>query len=219
VRLLLVRHGEAEGNRDGRLMGQSDLSLTPRGRAQAAAVAQAIASRERVKALYASPLARARETAEALSGALGLPVRPVDGLAELDIGPLDGLTSVERLERYPEFSDQWERNAARAVLPGVESLAHLQKRAWQAVRQIAKAHQDGETVVSVSHSLAITMVLCKVLELPINKFRNLQVDLTSISIAQFRDSRMRLLTLNDLNHLAEDLLPAPGSQIEIRDDR
>ena len=219
MRLLLVRHGEAEGNRDGRLMGQNDLPLTPRGRAQAEAVAQAVAARERVKALYASPLARARETAEALSGALGLPVRTVDGLAELDIGPLEGLTSAERLARYPEFSDQWERNAASAVLAGVESLAHLQERAWQAVRQIADAHQDGETVVSVSHSLAITMVLCKVLELPIDKFRNLQVGLTSISIVQLQDSRTRLLALNNLSHLAEDLLPASGSQIETRDDR
>ena len=209
MRLLLVRHGEADGNRDGRLMGQSDLHLTPRGRAQAEAVAQAIASREGVKALYASPLARARETAEALSGALGLPVRPVDGLAELDIGPLEGLNSAERLERYPEFSDQWERNATKAVLPGVESLAHLQQRAWKAARQIARAHQDGETVVAVSHSLAMVMVLCKVLELPIGKFRNLQIGLTSISVVQSHDNRMRLQTLNDLSHLSGDLLPVP----------
>ena len=192
-------------------MGQSDLPLTPRGRAQAEAVAQAVSARERVKALYASPLARARETAEALSGALGIPVRTVDGMAELDIGPLEGLTSAERLERYPEFSDQWERNAAKAVLPGVESLAHLQERAWRAVRQIADAHQDGETVVAVSHRLTITMVHCKMLELPIDKFRNVQVDLTSISIVQSQDNRMRLQTLNDLSHLSEDLLPAPRS--------
>ena len=217
MRLLLVRHGEAEGNRDGRLMGQSDLSLTPRGRAQAKAVAQAIVSRERVKALYASPLARARETAEALSGALGLPVRPVDGLAELDIGPLEGLTSVERWERYPEFSDQWERNAARAVLPGVESLAHLQERAWQAVRQIAKAHQDGETVVAVSHFFPILSLHCKMLGIPISRFRKLQVDLTSISIVRLQDNRMRLLTLNDLSHLSGDLLMAQGS-LEASDD-
>jgi probable phosphoglycerate mutase len=200
-------------------MGQSDLPLTPRGRTQAEAVAQAIAARERVKALYASPLTRARETAEALSGALGLPVRPVDGLAELDIGPLEGLTSAERLERYPEFSGQWERNAAKAVLPGVESLAHLQERTWRAVRQIADAHQDGETVVAVSHSLAITMLLCKVLELHIDKFRYFQVDLTSISIVQLRDNRTRLLSLNNLSHLAEDLLLAPGGKIEAPDDR
>ena len=218
MRLLLVRHGEAEGNRDGRLMGQSSLSLTPRGRAQAEAVAQTIASRERVKALYASPLARARETAEVISGALGLPVHPVDGLAELDIGPLEGLNSVERQERYPEFIAQWERNAARAVLPGVESLAHLQKRAWQAVRQIAKAHQDGETVVAVSHSLAMVMVHCKMLGIPISRFRKLQVDLTSISIVQSQDNRMRLLTLNDLSHLSGDLLLAQGS-LEDRNGR
>ena len=123
--------------------------------------------------------------------------------------PLEGLTSAERLERYPEFSDQWERNAAKAVLAGVESLAHLQKRGWQALRRIADTHQDGETVVAVSHSLTITMLLCKVLELPIDKFRNLHVDLTSISVARFHDNRMRLQTLNDLAHLSGDLLPEP----------
>lgn len=207
-----MRHGEAEGNRSGRLMGQSNLKLTTLGRAQARAVAGAIAKKERVIALYASPLTRARETAEVISSAIGLPISPVEDLAELDIGPLEGLNSEERRALYPQFIDQWERDASKAVLPGVESLANLQRRAWKAVRKIAAAHQHCETVVAVSHSLAMLMVLCKVLEVPIGKFRNLNVGLTSISVIHFSDKEMRLQSLNDLNHLTLDLLPTPRGQ-------
>ena len=207
MRLLVLRHAEAEGNRDNRLMGQSNLKLTTRGLAQARAVAQAVDDTEIISALYSSPLARARETAEFLSGRLGLPIKMIDGLKEIDIGPLEGLNSAERQEQYPEFIAQWNENPVKASLSGVEPLERLQHRAWETLSCIVAAHEDRETIAVISHSLLITTAICKVLSLPLERFRDIRVDLASISILQYRNNTFFLKDLNILRHLSHGLLP------------
>ena len=104
MKLFLVRHGETPWNRDNLIMGRSNPSLSTLGQVQAEALGRVLGQLDGVEAIYSSPLARAMETAKAISLPLGFPVNIHDGLAELDIGPLEGMTSEERLVRYPEFS-------------------------------------------------------------------------------------------------------------------
>jgi broad specificity phosphatase PhoE len=188
-------------------MGQSNLKLTTRGLAQARSVAQTIDDTEAINALYSSPLTRARETAEFLSERLGLPVKIINELKEIDIGPLEGLNSAERQEQYPEFIAQWNKNPVKASLSGVEPLDKLQHRAWKALNCIVAAHKDQETIAIISHSLLITTVICKVLSLPLGRFRDIRVDLASISILQYRNNSFLLKDLNILRHLPHSLLP------------
>src|SRR3990172_3055914 len=94
MKLLLVRHGETERHREGRVLGQGPQSITDEGRRQAAAVARAL-SRESITALYSSPVKRAVESAEIISDKLALPVNIVADLAEADVGALDGLNAAE----------------------------------------------------------------------------------------------------------------------------
>ncbi|HET9599219.1 MAG TPA: histidine phosphatase family protein, partial [Anaeromyxobacteraceae bacterium] len=85
--LYLVRHGESAGNVDPALRRGDDPPLTERGRAQAARAAAALAGKG-VRAVFSSPLRRARETAGAIAAAAGVEVHAVDGFGEVEMGTL-----------------------------------------------------------------------------------------------------------------------------------
>ena len=100
----LVRHGESAGNVNPGMPRRDDPPLTDRGRAQAERAAAALAPLG-VEAVYCSPLRRARETAAAIAAASHLPVRGVDGFAEVDMGNLsEPETTRDRAERDAIFS-------------------------------------------------------------------------------------------------------------------
>jgi broad specificity phosphatase PhoE len=131
--LLLVRHGETDWNAEGRLQGHTDRPLNDYGREQAKALAVELAD-QGVAAVYASDLARARETAEIVGERLGLPVVVDPDLREKNWGTWEGLTSDERL---------------RVELEG-ESTAEHRERTVRAVERIVGRH-PGQRVVIVTH--------------------------------------------------------------------
>jgi len=138
--LVLVRHGETDWNADGRLQGQTDRPLSEAGRRQARRLADELAA-ERVEAIYASDLARSRETAEIVAARLGLPVVLDPGLRERDWGTWEGLTPAER-ERVELVA---------------ESAADHQQRMLAALRRISARHPAGRVVV-VTHGGSIRRV-------------------------------------------------------------
>jgi broad specificity phosphatase PhoE len=92
--LHLIRHGETDWNRDGRIQGQSDPPLSERGREQAQALAESLATRP-IGELWSSDLRRAVETAEPLAARLGLEVRVSPELRERDFGVNEGRLAAE----------------------------------------------------------------------------------------------------------------------------
>ena len=131
--LLLVRHGETDWNADGRLQGHTDRPLSDFGRRQARQLAEELAE-EKLDAIYASDLSRARETAEIVGARLGLPVAIDPDLREKDWGTWEGLTGVER---------------DRVEFVGESTEAH-QERMLGALRRIAERHSGGRVLV-VTH--------------------------------------------------------------------
>lgn len=200
MRLILVRHGETEHNRGQLTLGRADVPLNERGLAQARAVAASFAKPPH--AVYSSPLARARETASLIAQGAGLEVRIDDGLIEMDVGEMEHLTGTELRERYPEFLHRWlSGEAADARMPGGETLAEVQERAWAAVQRMRAAHPD-ETVVAVSHNFVILALVCRSLELPLGRFRRIRQSLAARTILDVGEESASLLQLNDLAHLA-----------------
>jgi len=106
MRLILVRHGESEWNRDGRILGRADIELSELGHRQAHAVAIAL-RRERIKAVYCSPLKRAVETGRMISNNQGCPLVPDPDLKELGRGSLEGMTRQEAFMAYPDLRKSW----------------------------------------------------------------------------------------------------------------
>jgi broad specificity phosphatase PhoE len=149
--LLLVRHGETDWNAEGKLQGHTDRPLNDYGRRQAQALADRLAG-QRIDAVYASDLARARETAEILGAKLGLTVVVDPDLREKNWGNWEGLTSDERL--HIEFE-------------GETSEAH-RDRTLGAVQRIVERHPD-ERIVVVTHGGSLRRIQAAVsgLALPV----------------------------------------------------
>ena len=139
--LLLVRHGETDWNRDGRVQGHADTPLNEAGRAQVRLLADRLVD-EPFDAVYSSDLSRARETAEILAAGLGLDVVELPELREKNFGSWEGLTDVEILERFPD--------AQRGHWGDGESADELSARVEEALHRIAGSHPDGRVLV-VTH--------------------------------------------------------------------
>lgn len=199
MRLILVRHGETHLNKERRIQGVNETPLNEEGRSQAGAVTRLL-ERDLPFKLYASPIARAWETATIISETLEVPSNTLSDLREADAGELQGLTGAQMRERYPEFARRWAEESGTAQMPGGESLLQVQDRAWRAVTRISEAH-DGETVVAVSHNFVIQMVVCKVLDIPIKHFSRLRQDLGAITRLVADGSKWTVVSLNETAHL------------------
>lgn len=199
MRLILIRHGETQLNRDGRIQGVNDSPLNTTGRAQAKALALAL-MQDLPLLLYASPVARAMETAQVISEALKVPFTLHGGLAEAAAGELEGLTGAEMRLRYPEFAERWAADSGSAQMPGGESLGQVQERAWCAVSELLEKHPD-DTVAVVTHNFTIQTILCMVLETPLRNSRRFRQDLGSITRLDLAHELGALVSLNETWHL------------------
>ena len=152
--LLLVRHGETDWNAEGRLQGHTDQPLNDYGRRQAHGLAGELAG-EQLDAVYASDLARARETAEIVGERLGLPTVLDPDLREKDWGTWEGLTPVER---------------DRVEFVG-ESTGEHAERMLRALRRIAERHPGGRVLV-VTHGGSMRRVQAAALGLALPVVEN-----------------------------------------------
>ncbi|MBI4236624.1 MAG: histidine phosphatase family protein [Chloroflexi bacterium] len=211
MNLYLVRHGETDWNREGRVQGRADTPLNALGKAQAEALAAYLSRRlgQDLAAVYSSPALRARQTAEAIAAPLGLKLRLEEGLLELAMGEMDGVSLREMRDRFPDFFRLWTTDTASARFPGGETLSELQDRVWTAIQRIAKAHGSAETVVVVSHAFALYAILCKALGLSLNNYGRLHQDPGGVSLLVSRRGRRTddlevewtLTLLNQTSHL------------------
>ncbi len=200
MRLILARHGETDSNRDRLALGREDVPLNERGRLQARALARALANQP-VDAIYSSPLRRALDTARALAEALGLPVQTDDGLIEMDVGEMEGITFQEMRERYGDLLRRWfSEDAGDVSMPGGERLRDVQDRAWAALERLRRRHPEG-TVLAVTHNFVILTLLCRALGLSLADFRRFRHELAAFTTLDVRDDRIVLTRLNDTCHL------------------
>ncbi len=142
MRLFLVRHGEAQGNREGRYLGWEDPPLTAAGEAQAARLARRL-EKVGLRLICSSDLRRARDTAAAIAAPHGLPVRTHPALREAHFGEWSGLTYDEINRIAAERLEAWIADPERQAPPGGETLAQLRDRAATALPR-----QDGALVVT-----------------------------------------------------------------------
>ncbi|MDE3090678.1 MAG: histidine phosphatase family protein, partial [Chloroflexota bacterium] len=119
MRLLLIRHGETDWNNEGRIQGHTDTPLNARGFEQAKRLAARLAC-EKLDAIYTSPLARARATADLIAQEHGVAAMLDDRLKEKYLGELEGLTSGEFELRYPDLYREWHASKEHFPLPGEE---------------------------------------------------------------------------------------------------
>ena len=135
--IFLARHGETTWNKDRRFQGQLDVELNDTGREQARALAEA-AREHRFVALYASPLSRARETAEIVGAAIGLEPRLDDRLKEIDVGDWARRYKDDIAREEPDAWAAFGRAGASFRFPGGESLGEQQARVIEVLVDITQ---------------------------------------------------------------------------------
>ncbi len=197
---LLVRHGRTPTTGDvlpGRAPG---LHLAEAGRAQAEAVADRLAGLEKVDAVYASPLERARETAAPIAKRLGLRVRSDRGLLECDFGEWTG-ARLAALRKLPEWKAV-QRYPSGFRFPNGESFVEMQARITGTVNRLRARHPGG-TLVLVSHADPIKAVVADAAGTHLDLFQRLVISPCSVTAIAFADGGPTVLTVNSTSDLAE----------------
>ena len=206
MKLILVRHGETYWNDERRIQGgDSDIELNDAGLEQARKLA-AFLENEPIIAILSSPLQRAIATAEVIASNHQLPVEVDQGLRELKVGELEGMSVSNLSTTFSQFLMQWWQDGGAMKLPNGESLVELQQRAWKAVERLLERHKtnpehnEGTTVVVVSHYFVTLAIILKALNLPLDCFTKFKVDLGGVSILEIQDYGTRLVTFNDTSY-------------------
>lgn len=156
MRLLLIRHGQTPANVRGELdTAAPGPGLTELGRAQAAAVPDALAS-ERIDGIYASRLIRTQQTAAPLARVRGEMHRVVlPGIHEIEAGELEGRTDNDAVRAYIEVIWAWAAGDLEARMPGAENGHEFYGRFDADLARVAAEHDPDATVAVFSHGAAI----------------------------------------------------------------
>ena len=149
MKLYIARHGETAWNVENRVSGRTDIPLTERGMEQARLLAKN-AMDKGIEVIIASPLLRARQTAQAVSDAIGIPVEIDERLIELDFGIFEGGPRTD-----PDF--QYTRAQFPTRYPGGESAFQLAHRVYGCLEDVKKKYA-GKTVLLVCHGGVCRMV-------------------------------------------------------------
>jgi probable phosphoglycerate mutase len=205
-----VRHGQTDASLHNRFCGRIDPPLNATGLAMADAVA-ARYGREGFAEIVASPLLRARQTAEPTARAAGLPVTVDDGLVEIAYGSWDGRAEDEVERAEPDAFHAWSAHPGWVAPPGGESGMQIAARAIAAVERIRARHQSGKVLV-VSHKATLRVLVCALLGVDIDGFRSrIAQKVCAVSIIDFKPSGPLLQVLGDTSHLPPDLLAHDGT--------
>ena len=149
MKLYIARHGETPWNVENRVSGRTDIPLTEVGLAQAKLLADSAVGKG-IEVIIASPLLRARQTAQAVSAAIGVPVEIDERLIELDFGKFEGAPRTDS-----DF--QYIRAQFPTRYPGGESAFQLAHRVYSALEDVKRKY-DEKTVLLVCHGGVCRMV-------------------------------------------------------------
>jgi len=210
TRIFLVRHGATVLTAEDRFAGATDVELSDEGREQARRLAVRL-SRERIAAIYASPLGRTVETAAILAQPHALDVQIRDGLREISHGRWEQMTRREVEQQFPEEAAAWEKDPYTFAPVGGESGLTVTARALPVLMDIVRAHSSGNVLV-VSHKATIRLLLSSILGFDPRRYRdNLDQNPAALNIVDFKDPvNARLTLFNDTSHYAEAGLAIPA---------
>ncbi|SFE90894.1 probable phosphoglycerate mutase [Paenibacillus algorifonticola] len=188
----LVRHGNTDWNKLGKIQGQTDIPLNERGIAQAVALANRLSEDQTPwDAVIASDLQRARETARIIADKLDIPLlAPDERLRERFYGDIEGTTEQERIARWGE---QW-----RHAEVGQESDETVRVRGRSFVEEWRQSNPQGRLLV-VTHGSFLAQLLDELCSGLDKQF----LDNMSYSILQFKGSVWEPLLYNCSRHLQQ----------------
>ncbi len=192
--VLLVRHGENDYVRKGRLAGRKPgVHLNKTGIGQAGRLTRYLAETP-LAAVYCSPLERTMETASPIAAVHGLENIPCQGLLEVDFGDWQGKTL--RMLHMRKLWQTVQCTPSLARFPDGESFAEAQLRMVNEIDSLCARHKPKDTILCVSHSDTIKLAVAHYIGLPLDQFQRLTVSTGSITTLELTEQGCRLVSLN-----------------------
>jgi broad specificity phosphatase PhoE len=201
--IIIIRHGQSQGNAEGRFGGHTDTPLSPRGRRQAETTAKALAL-EKFDAIYSSDLPRAIETATPLARLTGVPLETTEALRERSVGVMESLTFEEAAELHPEQYQALLRHDFEHVLLGGESYRQTLDRASRKLDEAIERDKGGRLVLFAHTGTICILILHLLGALDAPELKPVWIATANCGIARFEvrdDGFVRVLAINDTRHL------------------
>jgi probable phosphoglycerate mutase len=200
TKIILTRHGHVEGIKPERFRGREPLQLTARGVAEAAALAQCVATRWRPGQIYTSPMARCIATAAAIARATGTPSKTCEDLNDIDYGAWQFKTFAQAKAQDAALFAAWFANPQLVRFPNGESLQDLAARTANALRMVLARHPN-ETIVLVGHDSVNRALLLELLQLPLSAYWRLAQEPCCINEIDVNEAGVRVRSIDETQHL------------------
>ena len=211
VRLLLVRHGETDWNRQTRFQGQIDVPLNDNGRQQSQKAGEFL-QEVAIDFAVSSTMLRPKETAEIiLKQHPNVKLDLQDGLKEISHGLWEGKLETEIEQEFPGELQRWRLVPAQVQMPEGENLQQVWERsvaAWQSIVEAALTNQF-KTVLVVAHDATNKTLLCHILGLSLENFWNFRQGNGAVSVIDYPsgiDGLPVLQAMNITTHLGGGVL-------------
>jgi 2,3-bisphosphoglycerate-dependent phosphoglycerate mutase len=215
TRLLLVRHGETDWNREARIQGQLDVPLNGIGREQARRLAERLAG-EGIQAVYSSDLDRACETARIALPGPGMEARRMPELREAAFGVWQGRRWADLEREAPREVLRYRGENGDYAPPGGESPIDLRARSVAAFARILD-EEEGRTVAVFSHGGPCRMILADLLGVAMPRVRRLAMSNASVHSVKVEGDDAQVVLLNDTAHLTGECAPLSVFQARTSD--
>jgi len=198
--IILIRHGETDWNKEEVFRGRVDIPLNDNGLGQAAAMADSLKDLD-LKAVYCSPLSRARQTAEALCQGRNLKPQIREAFIDLSFGPWEGKSYNELAKLKPDQIRLWQEQPHLFGLPGTESLNDALERSFPELEALAEANL-GRNIAIVSHRVILKLLLLAAMNLRSESFWLIRQDPCCINMLEYhRKKGFIIIRINESCHI------------------
>lgn len=194
---LLIRHAAHLLGADTIAGHSPGVNLSPLGHEQARQLAERLSALP-IKAIYCSPIDRARQTVAPLAERLGLPVQISDALSEVDVGQWTR-KKLDELRPLPLWK-QWNAFRSGTSAPGGESMLQVQFRMLSEMLRLRERHPD-QCVALVSHGDVIKAAVAWWLGVPLDLFLRIEIGLASVSVIAIGDYGPWVLCVNNTSEV------------------
>ena len=207
-RIIMVRHGETDWNKEGRFQGQIDIPLNENGKIQAKQASEYLKEISFNKA-YSSSMVRPFETAKIILDN-DLKINKIDNLKEISHGLWEGKLEKEIKAKWPKLLDDWHHTPENVIMPEGESIREVAKRSISAWESICAAQEDNDITLLVAHDAVNKTLICHMLGLEFSNIWMIKQGNGGITVIDiFNDPKKDnvISSLNITNHLGSILDP------------
>lgn len=205
TKLILIRHGITEWNKQGRYCGYKDVNLSRKGKSQIVKLRKSLKNIS-FDRIYCSDRKRALQTRAILFG--GGNFTKVKDLREINFGVFEGLKHDEIMERYPKVYKEWLANPYKCRIPRAEPMRVFKKRVKDAIKQILSSNR-GKTIAVVCHGGVIGIFVSSILKS--RDFWSYVPSSASLTIVEYKNNKYKIKKFNNKTHRFRD-----GSQLNLK---